>query len=66
MENRHVDQVSTNPRIDVDAIRKITYLHEFDRYVEFLLPVKKEYHSNMQQSSTMPDLGLPYRGSVLP
>lgn len=29
---RHVDQVAKNPRIDVERVRRITYLHEFDRY----------------------------------
>lgn len=28
---RHVDQISKNPAIDVERIRKIKYLHEFDR-----------------------------------
>ncbi|KAK7888145.1 hypothetical protein LTR67_009022 [Exophiala xenobiotica] len=30
----HVDQISTNPKIDVDVVRKIRYLHEFDRHVQ--------------------------------
>lgn len=29
--NRHVDAVSKNPRINVEEVRSITYLHEFDR-----------------------------------
>jgi len=33
----HVDQISTNPKIDVDVVRKIKYLHEFDRYVSSTL-----------------------------
>jgi hypothetical protein len=36
MKHRHVGQVSKNPRIDVEAIRNITYLHEFDRYDNLL------------------------------
>ncbi|KIW26878.1 uncharacterized protein PV07_06672 [Cladophialophora immunda] len=31
---RHVDQISQNPKIDVDLVRKVKYLHEFDRYVQ--------------------------------
>ena len=33
MISRHVDAISKNPRVDIEAVRKITYLHEFDRYV---------------------------------
>jgi len=33
----HVDQISTNPKIDVDVVRNIKYLHEFDRYVSSTL-----------------------------
>ena len=29
---RHVEQASKNPRVDVESVRKIKYLHEFDRY----------------------------------
>jgi len=29
----HVEQVSKNPKIDVDLVRSSKYLHEFDRYV---------------------------------
>lgn len=63
MENRHVDQVSTNPRIDVDAIRKITYLHEFDRYVEFLLPVKKSTILTCNRALQCPTWGYPTEGA---
>ena len=27
----HVEQISKNPRIDVEKVRKAKYLHEFDR-----------------------------------
>ena len=33
-EARHVDQISKNPRIDVERVRKAKYLHEFDRYMD--------------------------------
>ncbi|THC91922.1 hypothetical protein EYZ11_008608 [Aspergillus tanneri] len=29
---QHVEEVSKNPRLDVETVRKVTYLHEFDRY----------------------------------
>jgi predicted alpha/beta-fold hydrolase len=31
---RHVEQLSKNPNIDIDKVRKSRYLHEFDRYVQ--------------------------------
>lgn len=30
----HVEEVAKNPRIDVEAVRRITYLHEFDRALQ--------------------------------
>jgi len=30
----HFEQVSKNPKIDVELVRKARYLHEFDRYVQ--------------------------------
>lgn len=27
----HVEGISKNPRVDIDAVKKITYLHEFDQ-----------------------------------
>jgi len=32
--NRHVDQISKNPKIDVHVVRKIKHLYEFDRHVQ--------------------------------
>lgn len=31
---RHEEQISRNARIDVEAVRKVKYLHEFDRAVQ--------------------------------
>ena len=30
--NSHVEELSKNPRVDIEKVRKITYLYEFDRY----------------------------------
>lgn len=27
----HVDAISKNPRVDIERVRNIKYLHEFDR-----------------------------------
>ena len=29
---RHIDPISKNPRVDVERVRNIRYLYEFDRY----------------------------------
>ena len=31
---RHVDQISKNPRVDVERVRRSTYLYEFDRNLQ--------------------------------
>ena len=28
----HIDSISKNPRVDVERVRSIKYLYEFDRY----------------------------------
>ena len=28
----HVDSISKNPRVNIERVRSITYLYEFDRY----------------------------------
>ena len=28
----HIDAISKNPRVDIERVRSITYLYEFDRY----------------------------------
>ena len=33
LASRHVDELSKNPRIDVENVRKTVFLHEFDRYL---------------------------------
>lgn len=30
----HTEQMSANPRLDLERIRQVTYLHEFDREVQ--------------------------------
>lgn len=34
--NRHEDEVSKNTRLDMNEIKNITYLHEFDRFVPMI------------------------------
>lgn len=30
--NSHADAISKNPRVDIEKVRNVTYLYEFDRY----------------------------------
>lgn len=32
--NSHEEQVSKNSKVNLDEVRKVKYLHEFDRYVQ--------------------------------
>lgn len=32
--HRHVDSVQKHPKVDVERVRNITYLHEFDRALQ--------------------------------
>ena len=34
MGARHIDQISKNPRIDVEKVRKTRYIHDFDRLAD--------------------------------
>jgi predicted alpha/beta-fold hydrolase len=34
LAERHYDQLSKNPYLDFETIRKVKYLHEFDRDVQ--------------------------------
>ncbi|KAJ5699639.1 hypothetical protein N7536_002652 [Penicillium majusculum] len=59
----HVDQVSTNPRIDVDAIRKITYLHEFDRALQcptWGYPTEGAYYRDATSTDSMLAIRIPF------
>ena len=36
---RHFEQISKNPNINVEEVRKVKYLHEFDRYACMVDPL---------------------------
>ncbi|KAJ5504809.1 AB-hydrolase YheT [Penicillium fimorum] len=59
----HVGQVSKNPRIDVDAIRNITYLHEFDRALQcptWGYPTEGAYYRDATSTDSMLAIRIPF------
>ncbi|OQE43630.1 hypothetical protein PENCOP_c003G00288 [Penicillium coprophilum] len=59
----HVDQVSKNPRIEVDTIRNITYLHEFDRALQcptWGYPTEGSYYRDATSTDSMLAIRIPF------
>ncbi|CAK42236.1 putative esterase YMR210W [Aspergillus awamori] len=60
---RHVEQVSKNPRIDVDEVRNITYLHEFDRALQCAswgYPTEGAYYRDASSTDAMLGIRIPF------
>ncbi|KAI9878744.1 MAG: hypothetical protein M1830_010650 [Pleopsidium flavum] len=58
----HVEQISENPRIDVDRVRKITYLHEFDRELQgptWGYPTEGAYYRDASSSDSLLAVRIP-------
>ncbi|KAF3403485.1 putative esterase [Penicillium rolfsii] len=59
----HVEEVSKNPRIDVEAIRSITYLHEFDRALQcptWGYPTEGAYYRDAASTDAMLSIRIPF------
>ncbi|KAJ5545429.1 hypothetical protein N7461_007733 [Penicillium sp. DV-2018c] len=59
----HVGQVSKNPRIDVEEIRSITYLHEFDRALQcpaWGYPTEGAYYRDATSTDSMLAIRIPF------
>ncbi|KAL6242686.1 hypothetical protein RBB50_010332 [Rhinocladiella similis] len=59
----HVDQISTNPKIDVDVVRKIKYLHEFDRHVQgptWGYPTEGAYYRDASSVDSLLAIRIPF------
>ncbi|KIW17315.1 hypothetical protein PV08_04507 [Exophiala spinifera] len=59
----HIDQISTNPKIDVDAVRKIKYLHEFDRHVQgptWGYPTEGAYYRDASSVDSLLAIRIPF------
>ena len=60
---RHVRQISQNPKIDVEAVRKVKYLHEFDREVQcptWGYPTEGAYYRDASSSDAVLAVRLPF------
>lgn len=60
---RHVDHISKNPKIDVDTVRKIKYLHEFDRHVQgptWGYPTEGAYYRDASSVDSVMAIRIPF------
>lgn len=59
----HVDQISKNPRIDVERVRRMKYLHEFDREVQgptWGYPTEGAYYRDASSSDSLLAIRIPF------
>jgi uncharacterized protein len=59
----HVDQISKNPRIDVEKIRRLKYLYEFDRDVQgptWGYPTEGAYYRDASSSDSLLAIRIPF------
>lgn len=59
----HVDQISKNPRIDVEKVRRLRYLHEFDRDVQgpsWGYPTEGAYYRDASSSDSLLAIRIPF------
>ncbi|KAJ9612527.1 hypothetical protein H2200_004124 [Cladophialophora chaetospira] len=60
---RHVEHISKNPKIDVDVVRKIKYLHEFDRHVQgptWGYPTEGAYYRDASSVDSVMAIRIPF------
>lgn len=59
----HVDEISKNPRIDVEEVRRVTYLHEFDRAVQCAswgYPTEGAYYRDASSVDSLLAIRIPF------
>ncbi|KAH1909762.1 hypothetical protein KXV57_000833 [Aspergillus fumigatus] len=60
---QHVEEVSRNPRVDVEAVRNSTYLHEFDRALQcptWGYPTEGAYYRDAASIDSMLAIRIPF------
>jgi len=60
-----VEQISKNPKIDVAEVRKVKYLHEFDREVQgptWGYPTEGAYYRDASSSDAFLAIRIPFLG----
>lgn len=63
MRPSHVDQVSKNPKINVAEVRKVKYLHEFDREVQgptWGYPTESCYYKDASSTDSLLAVRIPF------
>lgn len=61
----HVDEVTKNPKLDIERIRKVKYLHEFDREVQgptWGYPTEGAYYRDASSSDSLLAARIPILG----
>lgn len=59
----HVDQISKNSRIEVEKVRRVRYLHEFDRVVQAATwgyPTEGAYYRDASSSDSLLAIRIPF------
>lgn len=59
---RHVEQIAKNPKIDVERIRSVKYLHEFDREIQgptFGYPTETAYYRDSSSADPLLAVRIP-------
>lgn len=59
----HVEAVKQNPRIDIEEVRRITYLHEFDRSVQcasWNYPTEGVYYRDASSTDSLLAIRIPF------
>jgi hypothetical protein len=62
---KHVDQISKNPNIDIDKVRSSKYLHEFDRHVQgptWGYPTEGAYYRDASSIDAVMGIRIPFLG----
>ncbi|KAJ5180288.1 hypothetical protein N7492_003498 [Penicillium capsulatum] len=60
---QHVDEISKNPRIDVETVRNVTYLHEFDRALQcpaWGYPSEGAYYRDAASTDALLGIRIPF------
>ena len=60
---RHIDQISKNPRVDVDRVRSGTYLYEFDRALQgptWGYPTEGAYYRDASSCDSLLAIRVPF------
>ncbi len=60
---KHADQISKNPNINMDRIRNVTYLHEFDREIQgptWGYPTEGAYYRDASSCDVLLNVRIPF------